>query len=81
MWLDRVLPSRLPNESIVFYLRPHWIVFARKLVLYLGLFILPIVVIYLLERYRPETWDRIWSGGLFEVLVQLALSLYYLAVW
>ena len=81
MWLDKVLPFRLRGEVIVFYLRPHWLVLAKKIAFFVVLFALPAAVAYVLARFRTDDWEIIWSGGLLEVLVQLGLSLYYIGVW
>jgi len=81
MFLGRFLPSPLPGEQVIFYLRRHWFVLARQVVLYVILFIAPLVAAYLVLKLFPDFWDRIFNGALTEALVTLAISLYYLAVW
>ncbi|MBI5466450.1 MAG: PH domain-containing protein [Candidatus Kerfeldbacteria bacterium] len=81
MLLDRFLPSPLPGEKIIFYLRRHWFVFARQVVWYVILLTLPPVAVVLILKFMPSLWDRLFNGALTQVLVTLAVSLYYLAIW
>jgi uncharacterized membrane protein YdbT with pleckstrin-like domain len=81
MLLDRVLPLTLPNEHIVFLLRRHWFVFAKKVVGYIFLFAWPILARYIILTFFSQVVETIFSGGLLEALVRLGVSLYYLAIW
>lgn len=81
MFLERVLASPLPGERIIFYLRRHWFIFAKEVVLYVLLLVLPLAAKIFLPYLLPGLWAFISSGGLINALVKLGLSLYYLGVW
>jgi hypothetical protein len=81
MFLGRFLPSPLPDEKIIFYLRRHWFIFARQVCLYVILLTAPVIAAPLVLKFLPSLWDRLFNGALTEVLATLAISLYFLAVW
>lgn len=81
MFLGKILTSPLPGERIVFYLRRHWWVVAKQVVIYLSLALLPVAVFVLLPTYLPVAWDELTAGGPVTVLAKLAASVYYLGVW
>ncbi len=81
MFLDRVLSHPLPGERVIFYLRRHWVIFAKEVALYVALAATPVLLAWLMPMYVPTMWEFLWNGALAEALVRLALSLYYLGVW
>jgi len=81
MFLERVLQSSLVGEKVVFYLRRHWLTFVTTVLRYIFFLALPFVVGYVILKFFPELWDRVFNGGLTDVIAQLLISLYFLSVW
>ncbi|MFH1112031.1 MAG: PH domain-containing protein [Patescibacteria group bacterium] len=81
MWLDQVLSSPLPGEHVIFYLRRHWFTFFLELLKYLLLLVVPVLLALVFIRYLPDRWEILFNGELTEILVKLAVSIYYLGVW
>lgn len=81
MFLEHVLTHPLPGERVVFYLRRHWIVFARQVAQYSLLAVAPVVLWYFTPTYLPTLWEFMWNGALMEAVVRMGASVYYLGLW
>ncbi|MDP3986481.1 MAG: PH domain-containing protein [Candidatus Veblenbacteria bacterium] len=80
-FINRLLPSPLPHEHVEFELRRHWFVFVREAALYVILLLAPAVLTLAITSFELALWEQLFNGSLTEVIVRLALSLYYLGVW
>ncbi|MFH1867289.1 MAG: PH domain-containing protein [Patescibacteria group bacterium] len=81
MWLGKVLPSPLPGEHIIFFLRRHQFTFHIQLVIHLLFLITPLLLAWIFINYLPEQWQALFNGALTEVFIKMAASIYYLGVW
>ena len=86
------LPNALPNETVVLFLRRHWIDLLRIFFFSGILFVLPVVVGTLLEFANPELLiNSFWGPALMAILVAYLLVVlvltcteltdYWLDVW
>jgi hypothetical protein len=86
------LPNALPNETVVLFLRRHWIDLVRIFTFSGVLFVLPVVVGTLIELSNPNLIAHVfWGPALVAILVAyllviLVLTLtevtdYWLDVW
>lgn len=81
MFTHRILSSPLPGEKVLIVMRRHWFTVLKVAVLYLLLFILPLLARTLLMQHRPEVWDALVGQEVWGMLARLAVSAYYLIVW
>lgn len=86
------LPNRIPNETVVLFLRRHWIDLIKIFSFSGILFVLPIVVGTLIEFANPEILVHVfWGPALLVALVAYLLCIlvltcteltdYWLDVW
>lgn len=81
MWLGKVLSSPMPEERVVLYLRRHWFPFLVEIIRYVLLLIVPLLFAWVIREYVPDRWDYLFDGTMKEVVIKLALSVYYFGVW
>ncbi|MBI5733347.1 MAG: PH domain-containing protein [Candidatus Kerfeldbacteria bacterium] len=81
MLMGKLLSSPLPGEQAIFVLRQHWYRFFKVVVRYFLVAVIPFAVLWLMGRYYPVLWDKLFNDGLLEIFVKLLGSLYYLGVW
>lgn len=81
LFTNKLLPSPLPNERIIMELRRHWFSFARTATKYILLLLGPVIVYQIINNFEVSLWDRLYNGGLTEVVTRLMISIYYLGVW
>lgn len=81
MFLDKILPSPLPGERVIFYLRQHPLLFIKTFIFYSFMLVWPVVFYVFVLKYWPSLMDLLFNGALLEILTKLAISGYYLAIW
>lgn len=72
-----LVPNARPGETLVLVLRRHWMTIVRRALLYLFLFVLPLVLFLVFrDDLLPALEDRSVTG----ILLVMGASLYYLFV-
>lgn len=71
------LPNKLPHEKIIKIVRRDIFILIKKIVLFLGLVLLPLIFFYLIIAPNPE----FISGPVSYPLLVLGSSAYYLFIW
>jgi hypothetical protein len=65
------------TERVILYLRRHWFIFFKKILIFIVEAIIPILIYLGLVNFAPDTFN---NQALMAILV-LAASLYYLFIW
>ncbi|MCD4761377.1 PH domain-containing protein [bacterium] len=71
------LPNKLPNEKIIKVIRRDIFILFKKIVMFLGLILLPVIFFYFFIYAQPG----IFNGTLSYPLIVLGTSAYFLFVW
>jgi len=77
MFRFKYLPHKKEDEKVIFFLRRHWYVMARYIVIYIIIGVLPLGLMWIIAREDP-TW---LSNELIKIFLSLLAFTYYLFWW